>query len=66
MPVVIPFNFTRAAQGKKQRAGINLPELEWNDDVPRKLFSEDGYVLVSSWPKFTDEAGTVSDYRYDC
>jgi hypothetical protein len=32
----------------------------WDDDTPRRLWSEDGYVLVATFPKLTDESGTVS------
>lgn len=33
--------------------------MTWKDDMPRKLLSEDGYVLVATMPKLTDERGTV-------
>ena len=32
----------------------------WDDDIPRRLYSEDGYVLVATIPKLTDKSGTVS------
>jgi hypothetical protein len=32
----------------------------WEDDTPRKLLSEDGYVMVATMPRLMDNRGTVS------
>jgi hypothetical protein len=31
----------------------------WDDNTPRKLLSEDGYVMVATMPSLTDDHGTV-------
>jgi hypothetical protein len=33
--------------------------MHWNDDVPRRLWSEDGYIMVATMPKLTDKLSTV-------
>jgi hypothetical protein len=33
--------------------------MTWDDETPRKLLSEDGYIMVASLPCFTKERGTV-------
>ena len=56
----IPFNFKNEARGRAQKKGVTWEAMDWQDDTPRKLISEDGYVMVASFPKITDKAGTVS------
>jgi hypothetical protein len=34
--------------------------MDWNDDMPRKLFSEDGFSMVVSMPKLMGPGGVVS------
>ena len=38
--------------------------MDWQDDMPQKLISEDGYVMVASFPKLTNEAGMVRGFAY--
>jgi hypothetical protein len=57
--VVVPFNFRRASQFLPQHRDIPLDVMTWDDDVPRKLFSEDGFIMVASIPRLTNERGTV-------
>ena len=57
--VQIPFNFRLAAQRKRQKYKAPLPLMCWDDDTPRRLWSEDGYVMVATMPKLTGSAGTI-------
>jgi hypothetical protein len=58
--VKVPFNFERAANHKAQLSPNSLAAMTWDDDIPRKLVSEDGYVMVATMPKLTGRRGTVS------
>ena len=57
---MIPFNFRLAAQKRRQKHKVPFDPMCWNDDVPRRLWSEDGYLMVATFPKLTDNLGTVS------
>jgi hypothetical protein len=59
--VTIPFNFRRAAKRLRQKQKVFDP-MCWDDDTPRRLFSEDGYVMVATMPKLTDDRGTVRPF----
>jgi len=45
---------------KDQLPGPVFGQMIWDDDTPRKLLSEDGFVMVVSMPRLTGERGTVS------
>jgi hypothetical protein len=57
--VTVPFNFRRAAKGQKQ-LGPPLEPMIWDDETPRKLLSEDEYIMVAYVPSLTNDLGTVS------
>ena len=57
--VIIPFNFGRAAKRQLQERKAPFPLMCWDDDIPRKLWSEDGHIMVATMPKLTDSRGTV-------
>jgi len=57
--VTLPFSFRRAAKGQRQKSKAPLESMCWDDDTPRRLWSEDGYVMVAAMPKLTDDRGTV-------
>jgi hypothetical protein len=58
--VTIPFNFLRASKNLPQKPHHSFEPMIWDDDIPRKLMSEDGYPLVFSMPKLIGDVGTVS------
>lgn len=57
--VTIPFNFHRAAKRQPQEQKTPFDLMCWDDDTPRKLLSEDGYIMVATMPRLTDDRGTV-------
>lgn len=64
--VRIPFNFIRAAKKQQQeetQATFYEP-MVWEDEVARKLVSEDGYTLVAYLPGLVQPAGIVSLQPY--
>jgi hypothetical protein len=58
--VTLPFNFLRAAHFKPQTVDPPSETMVWEDDTPRKLLSEDGYIMVATTPKLMDDLGTVN------
>src|SRR6266704_5674127 len=56
---MLPFNFRRASRNQPQLPGPSLEPMIWDDDTPRRLWSEDGYIMVASMPRLTDNRGTV-------
>jgi hypothetical protein len=58
--VTVPFNFRRAAYFQPQACDPPTEPMIWEDDTPRKLLSEDGYVMVATMPRLMDDRGTVS------
>ncbi len=57
--MTVPFNFLRASKNQCQTASCSLQPMVWDDDVPRKLRSEDGYIMVAMLPRLTGYSGTV-------
>jgi hypothetical protein len=58
--VTIPFNFKRAALFQPQTWVPPSETMVWDDDTPRRLLSQDGYMMVVTMPKLIGESGTVS------
>ena len=56
---MIPFNFSLATQKKAQKHEVPFDLMYWKDDIPRHLWSEDGYIMVATMPKLTDKLSTV-------
>ena len=58
--VTLLLNFRQASKYQAQLRGPPLKAMVWNDDTPRKLFSEDGFLMVISMPRLMGTDGTVS------
>jgi hypothetical protein len=60
--VTVPFNFRRAASFRPQ----NLPSevMIWEDNTPRKLLSEDGYIMVATMPKLMGYHNNVNYFYF--
>jgi hypothetical protein len=63
--VVLPFKFVRACR-KQRQEGQALQPIVWDDDTPRKVFSEDGYIMVATMPNLMGAGGTVSIFIFLC
>ena len=48
--VTLLFNFRRASRYQAQVRGPPFEPMVWDDNMPRKLLSEDGFTLVTSMP----------------
>jgi hypothetical protein len=63
--VILPYEFVRACRKQKQK-GQALEPIVWDDSTPRKVFSEDGYVLFATMPNLMGPGGTACVFISFC